>query len=412
MSLEDTHNDVAPESVAREREDETNPFTLYLKPLASRTRKRQARELASLRAFLLDQGHAIGNISNEPIGWSRMQATFVKEYVEYLRNEHYQPSTIDKQLDTIKIYARLAMNAGYLPQQEYEQIHRIQAPPATAGEPRRGEKRSQYLDLSDEQVQQLLKQPDTREGRRDKLLLALLLYCGFWPREIAALDRHSIALKEGTITFYDYHAEEQQTLRLDSVTLDAASKYLQDSSPYEALFVGNHKDSTHTLRLSDRAINARVRTLGKKMLGVDLLAPQDCHAYWEKSLRSRKQQAQPTLFDLLIVDEAHRSVTTRPPRRKQRPDIFNRRAFEESMQQDGEAESMLARFVNESRLLLPWSIEFINEHDPLREQFVQYIQQKLQEYGLQGSESFYEKTLEYLASWMSKEMRKYRDSRS
>jgi site-specific recombinase XerD len=98
------------------------------------------------------------------------------------------------------------------------------------GVPRRGEKRGTYLDLTDEQVQQLLDQPDTRQGRRDKLLLALLLLCGFWPREIAVLDRHSIDTQEGTITFYDYHAEEQRTLHLDAVTLTAAVRYLQEPS--------------------------------------------------------------------------------------------------------------------------------------------------------------------------------------
>ena len=381
------------------QESEMNAFTTYMKPLASRTRKRQSRELAALRAFLLDQGHVIGNIANDPASWREIKATFVEAYVEHLQKQHYQYSTIDKQLDTIKIYARLAMDAGYLPEHIYKQIHNIQAPPTIEGEPRRGEKRGQYLDLTDEQVHKLLDQPDTRQGRNTKLLLALLLKCGFWPREIAALDRHSINTEEGTITFYNYHSEEQQTLHLDSMTLEAATRYLQDPSPYEALFVGNHKDSTHTLRLTDRAINARVRASGKG-IGVDVLAPQDCHAYWEKSLQQRKLQRQPGIFDTPIVTE-------RPPRRKQRPDVFNRRAFEESMLRHGVPDSMLARFVSEYRLFIPLMIQYLD-----KQKFLDRLPQDFSQFHLKVDNlAFLEEALEHISNWMNEEMDKYRASR-
>lgn len=172
--------------------------------------------------------------------------------------------------------------------------------------------------------------------------------------------------------------------------------------------MGNQKDSTHTLRLTDRAINARVRTLGGK-INLKVLAPQDCHAYWEKSLQRRKQKPQSQLLDPVIVDEGHQNLTERPPIRRQRPDIFNRRAFEESMRQDGEVGSMLAPFVSDSRLLLPWAIEFINEQKPL---FLLYLKQKVQEHGLkQDNLPFYEEVLAHLTSWMSKELDKYRRSK-
>lgn len=398
--------------IQRSDGNDTNIFASYYKPLAERTRKRQWRELSSLRVFLSEQGLLIGNLATDAPSWSKIKWDLVWAYVMHLKEQHYTASSITMLLYTIKTYARLAMEANYLPKNEYEQINKIQAPPDTEGEPRRGEKRGKYLDLTDEQVLHLLDQPDTRRGRRDKLLLALLLLCGFWPREIAALDRHSFNIQEETITFYNYHAEEQQTLHLDPVTLKAATCYLQDPSPYEALFVGNHKDSTHTLRLTDRAINARVRALGEK-INLRALAPQDCHAYWEKSLRKRKQKSQSQLFDQMIVDEAHHYATERPPRRKQRPEIFNRLAFEESMRQDGEVDSMLAPFVSDSRLILPWAIEFIHQKEPVKQEFLQYLQQKLQEYGLkQDNRPFYEEALDHLASWMSKELDNYRKSRS
>jgi site-specific recombinase XerD len=209
------HND----KQSAELEGDTNAFAPYYKNLAARTRKRQWTELASVRAFVLEQGFLVGNLATDAPSWSEMKGDLILAYVMHLKEQHYTASSIAMQLHTIKTYARLAMEDGRLPRDKYEQIAKIQAPPGTEGVPRRGEKRGKYLDLTDEQVQQLLDQPDTRQGHRDKLLLALLLMCGFWPREIAVLDRHSIDTQEGTITFYDYYAEEQRTLHLDAVTL-------------------------------------------------------------------------------------------------------------------------------------------------------------------------------------------------
>lgn len=363
-------------------EDTINIFARYYEPLAQRTRKRQWRELASLRSFLLDQGQILSNLATDGPSWSNMKKSLIEAYVAYLKNNHYTRSSIEMQLYTIKTYARLAMEAGYLSRSEYGAINKMQAPPDLEGEPRRGEKKGDTLNLTDKQVEQLLDQPDTRLGNSNKLMLMLMLDYGLWPREIAALDRHSIDIKAGTITFYNYHAEEQQTLQLNQRILETATRYLQEPSPYEALFVGNHKESTHTLRLTDRAVNARVRTLGKK-IGLDALAPQDCHAYWEKTAHAR------------------------PLQRKRRPDIFNRRAFEQSMLQHGVPDTMLAPFVSDYRLLIPLMIEFVDQ-----QKFLEYLQEKLQDYSLkQENATFLKEALGHIVNWMGEELEDYKRSR-
>lgn len=393
-------------------ESDTNIFAPYYKKLAPRTRKRQWTELASVRAFALERGLLIGNLATDALSWSKVKEDLIFDYVTHLKEQHYTASSIAIRLHTIKTYARLAMENDHLQMDEYKRIASIQAPSDTEGESRRGEKRGKYLDLTDEQVQQLLNQPDTPQGRRDTLLLALLLLCGLWPREIAALNRHSIDTKRETITFYDYHAEEQQVLHLDATTLAAAARYLQEPSPHEALFVGNQKESLHTLRMTDRAINARIRTLGKK-IGTEILAPQDCHAYWAKSQSKKKPQTQSQPTSQAAANEVHPSVTERPLSRKQRPDIFNRRAFEEAMLRKGVDESMLAPSVSDSRLILPWMVEFISQQETQQQEFLQYIQKQLPQYGLKENNlSFYEEILGHLAAWMDYELEKYRRSRS
>ena len=88
------------------------------------------------------------------------------------------------------------------------------------------------LSISDEQAQRLLSQPNTPRGNADTLMMSLFLHCGLWPREVATLDRTAIDLEQGTLTFYDYRADDQKTLQLDPQTLEAARQYLQTKSPY------------------------------------------------------------------------------------------------------------------------------------------------------------------------------------
>jgi hypothetical protein len=310
------------------------------------------------------------------------------------------------------MYARIAMNTGYLKQSDYEEINAIQAPPDEQNEERRGEKRGTYLSLSDELVERLLRQPDTLRGYRDALIIALLLKCGLWPREIAALNRHSIDIQGGTLTFYNYHEEEEQVLKLDEWTLRTATRYLQDKSPYEALFVGNQKESTHTLRLTDRAINDRVRTLGEK-IGIKTLAPQDCHVYWEQSQHYQQhlQQQQKQSSTLLVtVEQKEVTMTSRPPQRKRRPDILNRKSFEDAMKFHGVDESLISPAVSEYRLLIPLMIEYLDKLE-LQQDFLLYVEQQLAALNLGKARSSYESTLEQIKLWMKEEMERYKATR-
>lgn len=276
------------------------------------------------------------------------------------------------------------MEAGAVHPEVYQQINTLRA--SLQGE--QEAKGDAVSDLTDEQVQRLLGQSsETWQDQSDQLLLALLLRCGLWPQSIIALNRSSINLADGTMTFYQYHAEEQQTLDLDPVTRAAATHYLCIPSPYEALFVGKHQDGTPAPRLTAHTINVRVRALGEKAQ-IKALSPKRCHAYWEKTFSQTKPSA---------------------PFRK-RPDIFNRRAFEEVVRQQGVADSMLALTVSESRLVLPLALEFLTQPE-IRQAFLHYVQHKLPEYGLQYA-SCYEETLDLLASWMNGELAAYRISRN
>ncbi len=246
-------------------------------------------------------------------------------------------------------------------------------------------------------------------------MLSLFLYCGLWPREVASLDRTAINLEQGTLTFYDYRADDQKTLQLDQQTLEAAKRYLQTKSPYDSLFIGNRKESTKQQRLTDRAINARVRALGQRV-GLPTLSPSDCHNYWEQKQSKSEQAGSPSERKLMLpMDESGQQkletkeplITQRPPQRKSRPDLWNRRSFEESMLRREVPESMIAPYISEYRLLIPLMVKHLD-----KETFLQQVQQDRQDLKLSPeTDQFWKLALEQIEQWMSEQLESYRVNR-
>jgi integrase len=345
-------------------------LAVYYQRLADRTRERQRKELASLRTFLEREGKHVGNLALDAEAWGCVTSEDIARYLIALKEQNYIASSLTNRLYTIRTYAQLAMEAGFLSGIEYQGMTAIEIEADKAGQPRIGKQKSDLLELSKEQVQFLLTQPETRRGLIDKLLMCLLLFCGLWPREIAALTRSAFDLERGTLRFYNYYAEEEQIINLGHFTLDAAKRYLQDASPYEALFVGNRREDIENVRLSDRAVNARVRTLGKQ-IGISNLSPRDCHNYWANHRQEQYQQPLSELADREHSPEQHRylqpkidQVSIIPKKHKQRkirPDVFNRRPFEDSLRRQNVPESLIAPIVSDYRLLMPLLIREVGE---------------------------------------------------
>jgi site-specific recombinase XerD len=390
-------------------------FVGYYESQAARTRKRQRQELGGLRDFLNQQGHSVGDLAFDAKEWAEVKCTEIEHYLAWLRQNHYTASSIKNQLYTIRAYARLASSNGFFSQSEYACIDEIKVEPDREGQPRIGRQKPTPLSISDELAQRLLSQPNTPRGNADALMLSLFLNCGLWPREVASLDRTAINLEQAILTFYDYRADDQKILQLDQQTLEAAKRYLQTKSPYDALFVGNRKESTKQQRLTDRAINARVRVLGQRV-GLTTLSPNDCHNYWEQK-QSKSEQAGSVGAgkSKLLTNESgqqkleikERLITYRPPQRKSRPDLWNRRSFEESMLRRGVPESMIAPYISEYRLLIPLMVKHLD-----KEIFLKKVQQDRQDLKLSPeTDLFWKLALEQIEQWMSEQLENYRVSR-
>ncbi len=133
--------------------------------------------------------------------------------------------------------------------------------------------------LTGTQAKALKHQPDTPQGRRDAVLMCLLLDHGLRCGEVAGLRVEHINLHAGTFTFYLEKVDLEQTHKLTADTFRALYAYLTLDAPVGALLMGSRKDGKLEGRMSVRAINKRVGMLGKAT-GVVNLSPHDCRHYW------------------------------------------------------------------------------------------------------------------------------------
>jgi integrase len=285
----------------------------YQERLAKRTLARQAGDLALFADYLRSLGLPAGDLNGDPQAWQGISWGLVAGFVRWQLSNGYAVASINVRLSTVKTYARLAMHAGVLDASEYAQIlavkgyrkaegkhideQRAMAGLETrraerrgaltlAGLPSRNHKKAQPIGISLEQADQLKTQPDTPQGRRDKLLLCLLLDHGLRVGEVALLAVSDFDLRSGKLVFYRPKVDKVQTHKLTLDTLEAARSYLnQDAPALGSIWRGSRKGKggLQASGMSARAITERVRLLGAALEGelrIDGLSAHDCRHYW------------------------------------------------------------------------------------------------------------------------------------
>ena len=150
---------------------------------------------------------------------------------------------------------------------------------------RRGTKKAEAVTIPEDIAQALKQQPNTPQGRRDALIMCLLLDHGLRVGEAAILTRSNFDVKAGTLTFYRPKVSKHQTHKLTRDTRRAAIAYIaQDASAEGILWrrscKGTSKLSTQMSETSaERALTKRVELLGRHA-GIDGLSAHDCRHYW------------------------------------------------------------------------------------------------------------------------------------
>lgn len=277
----------ANEAAARHR------FTDYRMRRAEQTLRRQQADLALFSEFLAELNLESGNFAEDPEAWREITWGLAEAFIKWQIKQGYALTSINVRLSTIKSYARLAMQAGTLNPQEYALIRSVQG--YSVKEQRRidqrrkqrrlGPKKEEPVLLTPEQAQLLKTQPDTPQGRRDMVMMCLLLDHGLRVGELAALAVDEIDLSQGLLRFFRPKVNKEQLHRLSRDTLKAlrAYKNFSDMPQNGPLLRRSRKDeSLRETGMTDRAITQRVNVLGEE-IGVLGLSAHDCRHFWATS---------------------------------------------------------------------------------------------------------------------------------
>ena len=293
---------------------ERHRFADYRLRRAEQTLRRQQADLGLFAAFLLELEVPAGDLWDDPDAWRGVTWGLVEAFVKWQLQQGYSVSTVNVRLSTVKTYARLAMQSGALSPQEYAMLRSVQGYSQAEGrrvdqrrpQKRRGLKKAAPVALTPEQAQALKARPDTPQGRRDRLLMCLLLDHGLRVGEVAALAVDELDLERGLLRFYRPKVSKEQVHRLSPDTLQAAQACARAGELLAHTLgapagVGagmgglllrrsrrggtKDKEKLPTLAeagMTERAITQRVRQLGKE-IGVFGLSAHDCRHYWATS---------------------------------------------------------------------------------------------------------------------------------
>lgn len=272
----------------------------YQERKTANTLRRQRADLALFTSFLREAGIEPGDLFGDPGAWAGVTWGLVEAFSRWQLHEGYAVNSVNVRLATVKTYARLAMKAGALAVPEFALIASVAGyghkegrnldEKRTAAElpTRKSSKKSEPVALTPEQAGQLLSHPDTPQGRRDTLLMCLMLDHGLRVGEVAGLTVTDFEIKTGTLKFYRPKVDKIQSHKMTPRTLQVARVYLENDAPAigsiwrASASKQDGKAAAGTLTgqgLTSRAITKRVEALGRA-IGIAGLSAHDLRHYW------------------------------------------------------------------------------------------------------------------------------------
>ncbi|MCP4526040.1 MAG: site-specific integrase [Aestuariibacter sp.] len=272
-------------------------FTDYRSRKANSTIARQDADLATFATYLAQAtgSDAItGNdLARDPHTWCGITWGLVDGFVKWALLQEYAVGTVNLKLSTVKTYCKLAARAGAVSSQELALIRSVSSYSRKEGKriderraqsdiaTRSGSKKRDPIVLNKSQAGELKAQPDTPQGRRDRLLVCLMLDLGLRRSEVAGLTVDCVDLQAGELTFYRQKVDIEQTHSLINGLQKAMSAYLANDAPGSGPLLRSSRKGGHLTQagMSERAITARVRYLGER-IGITGLSPHDLRHTW------------------------------------------------------------------------------------------------------------------------------------
>jgi len=273
-------------------------FDLYRRGKSPRTLEIHRDGLNAFARFLAQAGisRTGAQLEADPGAWNFITHGLVEGFREWMLQAGYAVATVNLRLTSVKVYVKLATRAGVISHETHAMIrmvagigkteaHNLDAQRADAGTPIRvGRKKAAPIVISETDAQHLLEHPNTPQGRRDAVLMHLLLEIGLRAGEAAGVTVGGVDLEEGTLTFYRPKVYKTQIHEMPRGTLAAMRAYFDaGDAPEDAdafLLRGSRKGGQLSGPGMSRVnISMRVRTLGER-IGVHGLSAHDCRHHW------------------------------------------------------------------------------------------------------------------------------------
>jgi integrase len=251
-------------------------------------------EAAGVTAYAGDQPLTGPALAADPAAWAGLTWGLVAGFAKWMLQRGYSVGSVNVRLSTVKTYAKLAGQAGTVAPEElvlikavagygHAESKRIDGQREAADLPTRlGYKKSEPVLITRAQAKALKSEAeDTPQGRRDRLLMCLLIDHGLRVAEVAILEVGNFDLQQQTFQFYRPKVDKIQTHELTRDAFAAAVAYFErDALPLGRLLRSSRKGGqlSHA-GISVQKINARVAELGRRV-GVIGLSPHDLRHYW------------------------------------------------------------------------------------------------------------------------------------
>ncbi len=269
-----------------------NPFLENLLKKAPNTITRHLKELRNFGAFLTERGKRGGNMQ-QPESWKDVTADDIHDYKNYmLYTRGLATSSVNQTIFIIRSYAALSAAHGGMQQSEVfkatqtaKGIRTREADRIDEQRPvsRASSKKATATIITKYQAEQLKHAHDnTAKGRRDALLMCLLLDLGLRISDVIALTMENIDMTARTISLKTKKTGTALNLSMTDDVYNAAAAYFMEYTPAAVdvpIWYGVNKHGQVQGTFSKHSAQMRVTALGLS-LGIENFSAHDCRHYW------------------------------------------------------------------------------------------------------------------------------------
>lgn len=267
-------------------------FARNLAELSANTRSAYQNDLATWASYLSAAGIDTTGRDwfNDVESWANVSHGLVDAFKQWLLRQGLAVGTINRKLACVRKFCAMAHIAGTIDSRTHAMIQAVKLIKKGAGieldrqrpQTRTSSKKAHSTKLGIDHVQRLKTQPDTPQGRRDALLMCLLLDHGLRSGELAGLTVDAFNLHDGVFTFYREKVKKVQTHRMTPDTLRSLRAYIDNGDAPalgQILRASVRSGQLAAAGMTRESISRRVRELGKAV-GVDKLSAHDCRHSW------------------------------------------------------------------------------------------------------------------------------------